>query len=431
MRILYLAHRIPFPPNKGDKIRSFNEIKHLSKKNEVHLACLADNPNDLKYEKELREYCKSVSIASINPALAKLKSLFYIFTRLPLSVPCFYSAKIQRAVDEIISSTDIDVILCFSSQTAEYVFRSKELNHQLTEASLLVTAGNKEKRIKLVMDFVDVDSDKWYQYSKYSRFPLSLVYSLESKRLAKYEKKIAEAFHSSSFISEYEARLFKNKNPLINNITIIPNGVDTDYFSNAAIKGSSISQKDGLSQNQISEKQQVSLVFVGMMDYFANVDGILWFSNEIFPLIQKKVENINFYIVGGNPSKQIRDLEKRDGITVTGYVDDIRDYFNKSSVFIVPLRIARGIQNKILEAMAMGIPVVSTPQAFQGIQGKPDRDLIVAENPEDFAKQVVILIEDKKKRECFRENAMKLIIKKYSWAKNLQLLNNVISDIVE
>ena len=428
MRILYLAHRIPFPPNKGDKIRSFNEIKYLSENNEIHLACLADDPNDVNHEEELRKYCKSVSIVLINPFLAKLKSLLFLFTRQPLSVPYFYSAKMQRAIDATIASIDIDVILCFSSQTAEYVFKSKEMNHQLAKASALANGKNK-KQIKLVMDFVDVDSDKWEQYSKYSRFPLSLIYSLESKRLAKYERKIAKIFDMVSFISEHEAKLFKDKNPHINNIVIIPNGVDTDYFNSATVKESAIFPENKSSQNRINEAQQMSLVFLGMMDYFANIDGVLWFANEIFPLIQKEVKNIRFYIVGGNPSQKIKNLEEKNKIIVTGYVKDVRDYLNESTVFIVPLRIARGIQNKILEAMAAGVPIVSTPQAFQGIQGEPGQDLIVTECPQEFANQVVNLIKDEKKREFLRKNAMKLISEKYSWKTNLQTLDQTINDV--
>ena len=288
-----------------------------------------------------------------------------------------------------------------------------------------------KKQIKLVMDFVDVDSDKWHQYSKYSRFPLSMIYSLESKRLEKYERKIAEIFHSVSFISEYEANLFKNKNPSIDNIEIIPNGVDTEYFNGDVITGSATLPENDLSQNRTVDKQQMSLVFVGMMDYFANIDGMFWFADEIFPLIQKKVKDIKLYIVGGNPPQTIKDLEKRSNIIVTGYVKDVRDYCNKSTVFIVPLRIARGIQNKVLEAMSMGLPIVSTPQAFQGIQGEPDRDLIVAEHPEKFAEQVVTLIEDRKKREYLRKNAMELIRKKYSWTTCLQVLSKIIDNTAE
>ena len=246
MKILYIAHRIPYPPNKGDKIRSFNEIKYLSQNHEIHLACLADDSKDLKYEDDLKKYCKTTNVVLVNPKLAKLKSVFYLFSRKPLSVPYFYSKKLQEIINFLLSVNSFDAILCFSSPMAEYVFRSKFLadgfltlenrnriaRNQYPEISNWNPASSiQQPATKLIMDFVDVDSEKWAQYAKYASFQKSWIYKLESRRLSRYEQKVAETFDHSIFVTDSEVKIFKDRNPYIKNISAIPNGVDLDYFS--------------------------------------------------------------------------------------------------------------------------------------------------------------------------------------------------------
>jgi len=443
MKILYIAHRIPYPPNKGDKIRSFNEIKYLSQRHEIHLACLADDPKDLKYEDELKKYCKAVRVVPINPQLAKLKSIFYLLTKRPLTIPYFYSSKLQQTVDQLLSTDDYDAIFCFSSPMAEYVFKSRLLVSSLlkTEESLVkeppVTSYQKpaSRNQKLIMDFVDVDSDKWAQYSKYARFPMSWIYALEGRRLADYEKNVAENFDHSIFVTEAEGKIFKGKHPHVRNISIISNGVDLNYFSPTfSKKQSSFNQHPETSNKQKApstqppetSNQQPIVVFTGAMDYFANVDGVVWFTKEILPLIKKEIPEIRFYIVGSNPTKEVLSLALDSSVTVTGYVPDTREYLNRATVVVVPLRIARGIQNKILEAMAMGISVVATPQAFEGIEAEPGRDLILGGDVEKIAEGVIELIREVSLRKTLGDNARKIIEKNYCWAENLGKLDNIL-----
>jgi len=265
------------------------------------------------------------------------------------------------------------------------------------------------------MDFVDVDSDKWAQYARYASFPKSWIYKLESKRLSKYERKVAEYFQHSIFVTDSEVKIFKNKNPHIKNVTAIPNGVDLDYFS----------PKYG--QHPAPSNQQPVLVFTGAMDYFANIDGVVWFTKEILPLIKKEIPEIRFYIVGSNPTKEVLLLSSNNGVTVTGYVTDTREYLGKATVVVVPLRIARGIQNKILEAMAMGIPVVATPQAFEGIEAQPGRDLIFGENPEKIAEGVIKLTREAFLRKSLGDNARRVIENNYCWTKNLERLDRILA----
>jgi sugar transferase (PEP-CTERM/EpsH1 system associated) len=278
------------------------------------------------------------------------------------------------------------------------------------------------------MDFVDVDSDKWAQYSKYARFPMSWIFALESRRLANYERKVAETFDHSIFVTEVEAKIFRNKNLHIKNITAISNGVDLDYFSPTFSKHPSTIDHElsTMSHRPTPIDHRPVIVFTGAMNYFANVDGVVWFAKEILPLIKKEIPEIRFYIVGSNPTRQVLSLSSNNGVTVTGYVPDTREYLNKATVVVVPLRIARGIQNKILEAMAMGIPVVATPQAFEGIDANPDRDLILGENAEKIAEEVIQLIKKVALRKSLGDNARRIIEQNYCWSKSLGKLDNIL-----
>jgi len=257
---------------------------------------------------------------------------------------------------------------------------------------------------------------------------MSWIYGLEGQRLADYEKKVAEVFDHSIFVTDSEVKIFKNKNPHIKNITAISNGVDLDYFSpNYLQQESTIGQRQStIDHRPTTIDYRPTIVFTGAMNYFANVDGVVWFTKEILPLIRKEIPEIRFYIVGSNPTKEVLSLALNSSVTVTGYVPDTREYLNKATVVVVPLRIARGIQNKILEAMAMGIAVVATPQAFEGIEAKPGRDLVLGENAEEIAEGVIGLIKEGSLRKSIGDNARRIVEKNYCWAKNLEKLNSIL-----
>ena len=413
MKILYLAHRIPYPPNKGDKIRSFNEIKHLSKNHEIYLCCLADNPKDIKYTNELKKYCKTVSVVKINPKLSKLKSALYIFSNQPLTVPYFYSRSLQKTINRLLSAIAFDCIFCFSSPMAEYVFKSKTYKNNPDSRST-----------RLIMDFVDVDSDKWIQYSMNERWPLGLVYKLEGKRLADYEKQIANSFDHSIFVSNNEAAVFKSFCLQSNNIAAIPNGVDVEYFSPEVPVGSLFIDQES---NKINpDKKSSILLFTGAMDYNANVDGVMWFCEKIFPAIRSRFHDVLFYIAGSNPDQKVLNLKNIEGVHVTGFVDDIRPYYKTADICVVPLRMARGIQNKVLEAMAMGRPVVATSRAIQGIKPDNGKQVIVADSPDGFAFNVVNLLKEKKKREEIGKNNLTWVKKNYRWPTHMNRLEQLI-----
>jgi sugar transferase (PEP-CTERM/EpsH1 system associated) len=398
MNILFICHRIPFPPNKGDKIRSFNELKYLAEKHNISLAFLVDNKNDIRFIDELEKYCKTIDYDVINPKWQKVKSLPYLMSKKPLTVPYFYSKKLQNAIDRRLSETDFDVIFVFSSPMAEYVLQSRV---------------KIRKRMRLIMDFVDVDSDKWRMYAEHSHFLGSFLYRKEWKSLMKYEKEVGELFDLCLFVSDNEVALYKSFAPDVKTVSI-PNGVDFEYFSGG---------KPGSGERHGKNV----LLFTGAMEYFPNEDAVLYFSREIWPYVREKLPDSVFYVVGGKPSKRVRVLsENNSGIIVTGYVPDVREYFQKADLFVAPLRIARGIQNKVLEAMAAGIPVVARPEAVQGLVDN-NGYVSVASNPGTFVDSIMEILNDSQKREKLIFDAKGYINKYHNWHKNLDCLETAIN----
>lgn len=388
-KVLYLSHRIPYPPNKGDKIRSFNEIKHLSRTNSVDLITLADERADIKYETNLKKYCQKIKVFYLNKLQGKLNGFKTLLTGRSISQGYFYQDRVQKIFDAWVSGENYDAIICFSSPMAEYIFRSPKK----------ITAC-------LIMDYCDLDSDKWAQYAQKAWSPLRQIYKTEAVRLLDFEKKINQTFDRSVFVSQNEADLFKSFYPSARNMKVISNGVDQDYFY----------------PNTNEHKTRYSspmIMFPGAMDYHANIDGVLWFVREIWPLIKKKIPKIRFFIVGSNPAPSIKSLEVDPSITVTGFVEDIREYYSAADLCVIPLRIARGVQNKVLEAMAMGKPIVSTPSAVQGLNAESLNVVETADDPIDFSDKVIRLMENKNRAGSLGDAAVKFVAKNYNWSINL------------
>ena len=406
MKILYIAHRIPYPPNKGDKIRSFNEIKHLSSSHKVDLVCLADNINDLKFKSDLEKYCRRVFAQHSKISQAKLRGSINLIRGKAISVGYFYMKKIQQVIDQWLSDTVYDAIICFSSPMAEYLFRSPFLSHCFSKFAQPAT-----RNPQLIMDFCDVDSDKWLQYSQRSKFPLNLIYQIENKRLLKYEKKINKSFDNSVFVSQQEADLFYRLFPEAKNISVIGNGVDFDYFS---------------PESRILNPDPQTLIFTGAMDYYANVDGVKWFCKNIFPIVKDRYPKIQFYIVGNNPNPEIQKLGSNKCINVTGFVEDIRPYYNNADICVIPLRIARGIQNKVLEAMSMGKAVVTTSAAVQSIKATSGVHLLVEDNFDKFAEAVSMLLENHTLRNYLGTNARQFVKSNYNWQQNMKKFDELV-----
>jgi sugar transferase (PEP-CTERM/EpsH1 system associated) len=381
MNILYLAHRIPFPPNKGEKIRAFHQIKFLSKRHAVHLVCFVDDPEDLQYVDALRAYCASVRAVYRPKWFFYLGAMFGMVVGCSLSVAAFYSPSVQRYVDQLFAEGRIDRVLVFSSSMAQYVLRHEELPR--------------------VMDFVDVDSDKWRMYADRHGAMTRWIYRLEACRLAAYEARVASAFDVSILISTIEADLFKRA-VCDSPVTVLANGVDLDYFV-------------PVDRSADRAVEHPSIVFTGAMDYFPNVDAVQFFVRSILPLVRTYCGDVRFLIVGRNPTSEVKALEAVNGVTVTGAVVDIRPMMAQGQIAVAPFRIARGIQNKVLEAMAMALPVVGTPLAFRGLGVTETAGVCCGETPEELASMIAELLRDPVRRATVGAQGRRFVETSHRW----------------
>lgn len=384
--LLLLIHRIPYPPNKGDKIRSYHLLKHLARDYRVHLATFVDDADDWQHVPKVEAMCASSHFAALNPTLARVRSLGALVKNRSLSLDYYQDANLERWVDQAVAAHGIKRVLVFSSPMAQY--------------------ADKYRGARRVIDFCDVDSDKWRQYADKKSWPMSWLYRHEARQLLSYERRVARDYDASLFVSEPEAALFRQLAPESDaRIGWFNNGVDTDYFTPHADYASPYAPGE------------IAITFTGAMDYWPNVDAVQWFVQEAMPLLRKQTPALQFYIVGARPSPQVQELAKIDGVHVTGTVPDVRPYIAHARAAVAPLRIARGIQNKVLEAMAMATPVVVSPQALEGIHAEPGRELLLAHDGAGFADAVQRLLERGNNDMGLAARAR--VENHYSWPSNL------------
>ncbi|HEY9145132.1 MAG TPA: TIGR03087 family PEP-CTERM/XrtA system glycosyltransferase, partial [Thiobacillus sp.] len=324
--LLFLAHRIPFPPNKGDKIRSFHLLRHLSKHYAIHLGAFVDDPDDWQYQDALKPYCASIKLLPLlNPRRSRLASLSGLLTGEALTLPYYRNRELKRWAADLADSGKVTRGLAFSSAMAQFM-----------------PAGLARR----VLDMVDVDSDKWMQYAPTQRWPLSWVYAREGRKLAAWEAQVAQDFDATLLVSCDEAALLQRRVPqACDRIGAFENGVDADYFSPAR------------DYPNPYLPDVLGVVFTGAMDYWPNVDAVSWFAERVFPAVREAMPAAQFTIVGSRPTEAVLALARQPGVVVTGSVPDVRPYLAHAACAVAPLRIARGIQNKVLEAMAMARPV--------------------------------------------------------------------------
>ncbi len=336
--ILYLAHRIPYPPDKGDKIRSYHLLRRLARDYRVHLGAFIDDRRDRAYIDKVRTLCADTCLIEMAPWRSRLLSARGLLTGEALTLPYYRHRGMRAWVRQVLDRYTPKAVVCFSGAMAQY----------------LRDVGDGPRRI---VDFVDVDSDKWLQYSATRHGPMRWLYRREARTLLAYERAVAATSDASIFVSPNEVALFRRLAPETEaRLVVIGNGVDVDYFD---------PQRDY--DNPYTTPGPV-MVFTGAMDYWANIDAVSWFAREILPGVRQRVPTACFVIVGTRPDAQVRRLAQLPGVTVTGAVPDVRPYLAHARLAVAPLRIARGIQNKVLEAMAMNRALLATPAALAGIE---------------------------------------------------------------
>lgn len=393
--ILFLAHRIPYPPDRGDKIRSWNMLKHLARLGPVHLACFADDEADARHLPALRAALGGglgeahVEIRRPNRLLAGARAMA---RGLPLSLGLFDSTAMRGFVDDLLAREDIGAIVAFSFQMAQFV--------------------PEEAGRRFVMDFVDMDSAKFADYGRDGAGPMAWLYRREAAKVRAFERETAERADVSLFVSEAEAALFRrDAAPRGADIRAVQNGIDLDFYDpSAAIPPA----KTGAGP---------LIVFTGQMDYRPNVEAVEAFAQSVLPRIRAKRPDARFAIVGRKPVEAVTRLQGRGGVIVTGAVEDVRSWLKAADVVVAPLLLARGIQNKVLEAMAMARPVVASPAAFEGIDAEPGRDLLV---PADPAQAIIDLLGNPARRAALGRAARVRMEQAYRWDAKLACLGEIV-----
>jgi sugar transferase (PEP-CTERM/EpsH1 system associated) len=386
MELMFLAHRAPFPPDRGDKIRSYHVLRHLAASARVHLIAFAEDPADRIVPDDLRAQLASATIVPRTKprGLAAVQALA---SGKPVSLTSFADPMMAQAVRRALAAEPIDSIYCFSGQMAQYL---------PADAS------------RTIMDFVDVDSAKFVGFAHRGPLALRWLMRREARLLAAFERSIAARVRASLFVSDAEAQLFRD-GAAHGEIRVVENGIDASVFDPAHV--TPVDQAGPL------------IVFTGQMDYAPNIDAVTWFARAVLPSIRASVPGARFAIVGRAPTAAVKALAG-DAVIVTGAVPDVRGWLAAASVCVAPLQIARGIQNKVLEAMAMARPVIASREAAEGID---HGGLIrIADGAEAFANAVVALIQDPAAADALGAAARAQALARYDWHARLAPLNGLL-----
>lgn len=380
---LFLAHRAPYPPDKGDRIRSFRIVEALSRRFAVHVAAFVDHPADLERAEPLRAYCASLTLLPLSPVAARLRSARALISGAPMSFHYFQSARMRAAVGAL-RERRFALEVAFSSSMAPYLVEPK--------------GGPR------IIDLCDADSEKWRQYSQMDSGLMRWIYAREARTLAAAEEAMIQWADKSFAVSADEAAILNARTLTGKKAEWFGNGVDADHFAPPT--------------ESIGERA-ADVVFVGAMDYRANVDAVVWFASEVWPRVRSAKQGARFAIIGSNPVRRVLALSRVDGVHVLGRVDDIRPFLHGARAVVAPLRIARGVQNKVLEAMAAGRPIVATHAATTGIAATPDRHFLEADDAQTFSAAVIRLLSDTSEGDALGMRARRLMIDHYSWSAQL------------
>jgi sugar transferase (PEP-CTERM/EpsH1 system associated) len=391
-RLLFIAHRVPYPPDKGERVRAFHELKALGRHFRITLASLACGDPDACAAAELRECCEKVITGSAGGNLGLLRGAFSLCAGKSVTEGYFRDRGLLRTLVDEARQEPFDVVFAYSSSTLPY--------------ALAVPARAR------VMDLVDVDSAKWAGYAQAAWWPKSVLYRMEARGVCALERRAVETCDAVLLVSEAEVAALSLTS---GKVAAIGNGVDTNFF-----------KPDG------SVPQQApALVFTGTMDYRPNVEGVCWFVREVWPELKRRVPELTFTIVGRDPTPEVLRLTDTPGITITGTVKDVRPYLASASLAVVPLRIARGIQNKMLEAMAMGRAVVGSSPAIEGLDVEVGKDVLRADLPDEWLLTVQGLLSDERRREDIGRAARERVVADYSWASRMQPLEALCNRLAE
>ena len=394
MNILYVCHRFPFPPKRGGKIRPFNIIRHLAASgHHVTVCSLARSATEAADGAGIAPYCSDFDLARVRESIQFARMI----ARLPLTTPSsmgyFYSPQLAQRVRERLAGQRWDLIFVHCSSVAQYVEHVRD--------------------VPKLLDFGDMDSQKWIEYAKHKPLPLAWGYRLEGAKMMAAEKRLARRFDVCTATTRPEWQTLEDYATGAAT-DWFPNGVDSDFFC----PGDEPYDVDTIS-------------FIGRMDYYPNQECMNRFCDQVWPVLRARRANLKLLIVGADPSPAMRQLGKRPGITVTGSVPDVRPYVRKSAAMVAPLAIARGTQNKILEAMAMGVPVVTSRVAAGGVDAEASAHLVVADSPHEQAAAIIKLLDSPAERHRLALAGRQRMLSHHAWAQSMKRLDRIVERCID
>jgi len=387
--LLYLAHRVPYPPDKGDRIRNWNVLRFLARRRPVDPAPAADEPVPDETRRVLEATCERVAIVPVGGG-RWISALGSLARGGSISEGAFSSSELRRILDEWAKATSFGVAVVSASSLVPYLRRPNL------------------RQVPAIVDLVDVDSQKWFDYAAASSFPKSLLYRLEGSRLRRLERELPTWTRAVMVVSAAETDLYRQF-AAPGNVMTVTNGVDLDYF-----------------QPRESELDD-ACTFVGALDYRPNIDGACWFAEAVWPELHRLRPELKFRIVGRSPSPAVRKLADVPGIEVIGGVPDVRPWVAKSAVIVVPLRIARGVQNKVLEALALAKACVAAPSALAGLRARPNEEVLAATTPSEWIDAVTRLLADASLRERLGTTGRKYVEAHHTWDECLRALGKIVA----
>jgi sugar transferase (PEP-CTERM/EpsH1 system associated) len=376
MKLLVILSRLPYPLEKGDKLRAYHQLRELNKKNEVILCCLTTEESEERHLAEVRKVCNELHVFKLSNWRIYLNLLLAFFSRKPFQVHYFYQRSIHKSIQKIIADSEPDHIFCQLLRTAEYA--KDEHNYRKT------------------IDYQDAFSKGMERRADRARFPFREIFNLERKRLVAYENIIFEYFETKVIISDEDRKYIYH--PERQSIHIITNGIDTDFF-----------------HPDENRKIDFDLVFVGNMSYPPNIETAEFIVEKVLPLLKSEFPNIRLLLAGADPAKKVQVLANQKGVELRAGLRDIREAYGTGNIFFAPMLIGTGLQNKLLEAMAMEKPCVTSDLANKALMATHGENILVGENPEDYAKLISDLMLNADLRTRLGENGRKYVQENFSW----------------
>ena len=382
MKILVLLPRIPFPLEKGDKLRAFNQIKQLAKHNEIVLCALNDNPKVSEQDafRALQPYCQSVNFIKVTKPQILIGLIRAFFKGWPMQCGYYYNHKASKRINALIAKHKPDMLYCQLLRTAEYI---------------------RHIDLPKAIDYQDIFSYGMKRRADIASFLTRPIYNMEYRRLKRFEAAVFDDFDVKSIISEPDRALFPHEKR--EEILIVPNGVDHEKY------------------HPMEGKKLYDLVFVGNMSYPPNVNAAEYLADEIMPLVWKTLPEAKLYLAGAKPDPKVKKTAC-DRIIVSGWLDDIRTAYAQSRVFIAPMRIGTGLQNKLLEAMSMRLPAITSPLANASLGAKPDEEILIGSNAAELAQHIITLLTDKEKAERLAQAGFDFTNRVYDWGKATEII---------